>query len=85
MAAKEVTEAFQVNFKKVSMPLLYTAITGKHFGPPLYDSFEVLGKDRCRARLLHAIEFNGGISGKKLDPLAKAWRDRDVAKLLQEV
>ena len=71
-ASKDVAAAFGVPHKKV-IPILYGAIMGKHHGPPLYDSFELLGKDRCRARLLQAIDFCGGISNKKMDALAKGW------------
>ncbi len=71
-ASKDVATAFGMPHKKV-IPILYGAIMGKHHGPPLYDSFELLGKDRCRARLLQAIDFCGGISNKKMDALAKGW------------
>jgi glutamyl-tRNA synthetase len=80
-ASKEVAEAFGANHKKVLIPLLYAAIIGKHQGPPLYDSFELLGKDRCRARLLGSIEFLGGISNKKMDVLTKAWTKKDCKDL----
>ena len=83
-ASKEVADVFKVNHKKIIIPLLYAGITGKHFGPPLYDSFELLGRDRCRARFLQAIEFNGGISGKKSATLVKAWRDKDATEVLQD-
>lgn len=42
--------------------------------PPLFDSVELLGKDRTRARMLQAIEFLGGISNKNLSALTKAWQ-----------
>jgi glutamyl-tRNA synthetase len=80
-ASKEVAEAFGANHKKVLIPLLYAAIIGKHQGPPLYDSFELLGKDRCRARLLGSIEFLGGISNKKMDLVTKAWTKKDCKEL----
>jgi glutamyl-tRNA synthetase len=80
-ASKEAAEAFGANHKKVLIPLLYAAIVGKHQGPPLYDSFELLGKDRCRARLLGSIEFLGGISNKKMDLLTKAWTKKDCKEL----
>lgn len=76
-ASKDVSEAFGVVHKKVLIPILYAAITGKHHGPPLYDAFELLGKDRCRARLLNAIDFLGGISNKKMDALTKGWTKKD--------
>lgn len=80
-ASRDVAEIFQVNHKKVLIPALYAALTGKRQGPPLYDSFEILGKDRTRARLLNTIEFLGGISNKKMDLLAKGWQKRDCKDL----
>lgn len=79
-ASKAVAEVFQVNHKKVVIPLLYSAIMGKLQGPPLYDSFELLGKDRCRARLLNSIEFLGGISNKKIDALNKEWAQKSLTR-----
>lgn len=78
-ASRKVAEAFGVNHKKIIMPILFTAITGKRQGPPLFDSVQLLGKDRTRARLLQAIEFLGGISNKKLSALTKAWQAGDCA------
>jgi len=80
-ASKQVSEVFGVVHKKTLIPLIYAAITGKHQGPPIYDSFELLGKDRCRARLLNSIEFLGGISNKKMDLLAKGWTKKDCKEL----
>jgi glutamyl-tRNA synthetase len=76
-ASKEVSEVFGLHYKKAMMPILYTSLTGKKIGPPLFDSVELLGKDRTRARLLQAIDFLGGISNKKLDLLAKAWAKKE--------
>ena len=72
-ASKDVAERFQVNHKKVIMPLLFAAVQGKKHGLPLFQSGELLGKDRLRARLLLSIQFLGGISGKKMDHLKKGW------------
>jgi glutamyl-tRNA synthetase len=79
--SKEVATAFNVNHKKVVIPLLYGSITGKLQGPPLYDSFELLGKDRCRARLLNSIEFLGGLSNKKVDLLMKGWTKKELSSV----
>lgn len=78
----EIAEAFGVSHKKVIIPILYSAITGKRMGPPLFDAFELLGKDRCRSRFLSAIEYLGGMSGKKLELLTKAWSRRDCREML---
>jgi glutamyl-tRNA synthetase len=80
-AVQEVTEIFGVQMKKVTIPVLYGAVTGKRHGPPLYDSVEILGKDRMRARLLNAIEFLGGISNKKMDVLTKSWQKKDCKEI----
>lgn len=82
-ASHDVAEAFGVHHKKIIMPLLYAAITGKHQGPPLFDSVEILAKDRTRARILWAIEFLGGISNKKMDALTKSWAKKDCKTLMQ--
>ncbi|MDX8431052.1 MAG: glutamate--tRNA ligase [Candidatus Algichlamydia australiensis] len=82
-ASRDVAGLFGVNHKKVVMRLLYATITGKHTGPPLFDSVELLGKDRTRARFLQAMEFLGGISKKKLTALEKAWAAGDCKGLIQ--
>ncbi len=82
-ASHTVAEVFGVNHKKALIPILYATITGRRQGPPLYDSFEILGKDRARARMLNAIEFLGGISNKKMDMLNKSWAKKDGKELMQ--
>lgn len=82
-ASREIAEIFEVNHKKTVMPLLFAALTGKLQGPPLFDSAELLGKDRTRARLLRSIEFLGGISNKRIEALKKAWEKRDGKTLIQ--
>ncbi len=81
-ASKDVAEVFGLNYKKAIIPMLYGSLTGKKQGPPLFDSVDILGKDRTRARLLQAIEFLGGISNKKMDLLTKAWARKDAKELL---
>ena len=72
-ASRDVSEFFEVNHKKIVMRILFATVTGKHQGPPLFDSVNILGKDLTRARLLNAIEFLGGISNKKMAELNKKW------------
>lgn len=84
-ASRLVAEVFGVNFKKVIIPLLFASLMGKLQGPPLFDSAELLGKDRVRARLLQAIEFLGGISHKKMDALKKGWAHKDLKELAKEL
>lgn len=81
-ASREIARLFGVNHKKVVMRLLFAAITGNHFGPPLFDSIDLLGKDRTRARLLSAISAAGGISNKKMQAFSKAWTNGDCQALL---
>jgi len=81
-ASRTVSEIFGINHKKIMMPLLFATIMGKLQGPPLFDSFNIVGKDRCRARILKAIEFLGGISNKKMDALKKCWDKRDCKGLV---
>jgi glutamyl-tRNA synthetase len=69
----EMATFFECSHKKVIMPLLFTAITGKRQGPPLFASVELLGKERTRARLLQAMALLGGISSKKTEELKKLW------------
>ena len=83
VASRTAAEIFGINHKKVMIPILYGSLTGKHFGPPLYDSVEILGKDRTRARFLRSIEFLGGISNKKMDLLQKAWQNKNGIELMQ--
>ncbi len=80
-ASHEIANAFGVHHKKVIIPALYGALTGKRSGPPLFEAVGLLGKDRTRARLLQAIEFLGGISNKKADLLTKAWTKRDCKEI----
>jgi glutamyl-tRNA synthetase len=81
-ASHDVADCFGVNYKKIVIPLLYVAITGKRQGPPLFDAVEILGKDRVRARFLNAIDFLGGISNKKMDVLTKCFAKRDCKELI---
>lgn len=81
-ASREISEIFGINHKKVMMPLLFAAIMGKLQGPPLFDSFAILGKDRSRARFLKTIEFLGGISNKKMESLKNCWEQRNCKSLL---
>jgi glutamyl-tRNA synthetase len=75
-ASHEVSECLSVHHKKVVMALLFPAIMGKHFGPPLFDSVTLLGKDRTRVRFMQAIEQLGGISNKRMDEIKNMWESR---------
>jgi glutamyl-tRNA synthetase len=82
--SRDVAEIFGVNHKNIMIKLLFGSVTGKHQGPPLYDSIQILGKDRTRARFLNAIEFLGGISNKKMDNLKKAWVNKTGNHLIEK-
>lgn len=82
-ASHEIAEAFGVNHKKVVMPLLYVTLTGRRQGLPLFDSVQLLGKDRTRARLLNAINFLGGLSNKKIAQLKELWETKGEHRLAQ--
>ena len=71
-ASRVVAESFGLNFKKHVIPLLFASLQGKRHGLPLFDSVDLLGKDRTRVRLMQAIDFLGGVSQKKQDALKKA-------------
>ncbi|NGX31393.1 MAG: Glutamate--tRNA ligase [Chlamydiae bacterium] len=75
--SKYVATLFDVNHKKIIMPILFAAVMGKQHGLPLFASSELLGKERMRYRLLKAIEFLGGLGKKKLDALKKAVEKED--------
>ncbi|MCK4934928.1 MAG: glutamate--tRNA ligase [Simkaniaceae bacterium] len=81
-SSREIAEMFGVNHKKILIKIIYGALTGSHVGPPLFDSMEILGKDRSRARFLAAIEFLGGISNKKNSSLAKHYAKNDCKELM---
>ncbi len=71
--SRELAEFFGLNHKKNVMPVLFAAIQGKLQGPPLFDPFEIFGKDRARARLLDTIQFMWVVSENKRHELKKAW------------
>lgn len=72
-ASREIASIFDLSHKKIIMPILFVAITGKQSGLPLFSSIDILGKDKTRSRLMEAIELLGGISKKKLKQLKKMW------------
>ena len=81
-ASREVAEIFGIHYKKTMIPLLFASLMGKLQGPPLFDSVDILGKDRTRARLLKTLEFLGGISNKKMQLLKKAWEEKQGKHLM---
>lgn len=83
-ALHEAAEIFGLHYKKVIIPALFACIMGKLYGPPLFDSVTLLGKDRTRVRFMTAIEILGGISNKKLDQLKKCWEKKNCRDLVNQ-
>ncbi|MFA5250049.1 MAG: glutamate--tRNA ligase [Parachlamydiales bacterium] len=77
----EIASLFGLDHKKIIMPVLFAALMGKNFGPSLFESAEILGKERVRARFLKTIEFLGGISEKKLKELQEGLTRKDLSFL----
>lgn len=77
----QIAQWLGVHHKKMIMPILFGTICGQRQGPPLFRSFELLGKDRARARLLGAIEFCGGLTTKQRTTLERCWRDNNFQSL----
>ncbi|KPK32518.1 MAG: glutamyl-tRNA synthetase [Chlamydiae bacterium SM23_39] len=80
-SSHEIADFFKLKHKTIVMPLLFSAIMGKRFGPPLFDSIDILGKELTYSRFLKAIEFLGGISNKKLEILKKTWEKKNFSLL----
>jgi len=84
-ATHQLAEVFDVNHKKVVIPIFFAAIMGKHQGPPLFDSVTLLGKDRTRVRIMQAIEMLGGLSNKLTDQLKKGWDKKNCKELATQL
>ena len=54
-AIVELGEALGLNLRKAQAPIR-CAVTGSLVGPPLFESLELLGRDRSLARLRDALE-----------------------------
>jgi glutamyl-tRNA synthetase len=83
-ASHMLSELFQINHKKIVMPILFGAIQGKKFGPPLFQSAPILGKDRLRARFLNAINFLGEIPNKKIKRLKELMDLGNCSEFMKE-
>lgn len=83
-ASHETAEIFGLNHKKVVIPALFATMMGKLYGPSLFESVTLLGKDRTRVRLMQAIETLGGLSNKKMDQLKKAWDKKNCRELVTQ-
>lgn len=83
-ASHDIAQYFKIDHKKTVMPILFGAIMGKKFGPPLFASCEILKRDRIRARLLGCVEFLGGISNKKITLINELLETKDLTPLFKE-
>ncbi|MBX7067198.1 MAG: glutamate--tRNA ligase [Parachlamydiales bacterium] len=83
-ASHEAAEIFGLHHKKVVIPVLFVTIMGKLQGPSLFDSINLLGKDRTRVRMMTAIDMLGGISNKKMDLLKKCWGKKNCKELVNQ-
>jgi glutamyl-tRNA synthetase len=83
-SSREISEIFGIHFKKEMIPILFATFTGKTQGPPLFDSFDILGPHKSRARILEGIEFLGGISNKKLKDLEEGWAEKQCNSLISK-
>lgn len=83
-ATHEIANIFDLNHKKVIMPIFFAAVMGKKFGPPLFASADIVGKEKLRARFLNAIEFLGGISNKAMKSLKDSWDKKNNIKGMEE-
>ncbi len=69
----KVAEALAIKPRLFNKPI-FVATSGGTVSTPLYHSMEILGPDLSRARLRHAIEVLGGVSGKQLKRWEKDFR-----------
>lgn len=84
-SSREVAEIFDLHYKKMMIPILFITLMGKLYGPPLFESVTLLGKDRTRVRLMQAIELLGGISNKRMSVLKKKWEQKKGQNLEQKL
>mgnify|MGYP000355569954 CR=1 FL=1 len=59
-ALRVFCESHELSPKELFMPVRI-ALTGRTATPPLFDTMEVLGKERCRWRLRRAMETLRGM------------------------
>lgn len=71
-ALRELSEQMEIKLRLFTRPF-YVALSGQTSSTPLFDTIAILGLDLTRARLRHAIEAAGGISGKQMKRLVKRY------------
>lgn len=82
--SRELALKWDIPLKKGIIPALYSSLMGKRHGLPLFETMDLLGKERMRARLMRAIEFLGSLSTKQLRELQKAWNQDCLPKLWKQ-
>ncbi len=80
-----LADKWGLHLKKGIIPIFYGSLMGKQHGLPLFESTDLLGKERMRVRLLRAIEFLGDIAGKELRELQRAWREGTLSEHLARI
>ena len=72
-AVERVAAASELKLKAV-MPMLFLALSGSTESISAFDLAVLLGPDRTRARIRHALEVQGGVSKKALKRLEKGYQ-----------
>jgi len=72
-ALKQLADAMGIKIKPFLLPI-FVAVTGSASSFSVMDAMVLLGSDMTRARLRHALDVQGGVSGKKLKQLEKTYR-----------
>lgn len=84
-ACRSLAERWQLPLKKAIIPIFYAVLMGKRHGLPLFESADLLGKERMRTRLLRAGEFLGPLSAKELKELKNAWSRNQLPAHLESL
>lgn len=72
--AEEIARRWELKIRQVTH-LLFVSLTGAAVGPPVYETLELLGKDRARNRLRAVLDLAGGLSKKAEERLRKRWTE----------
>ena len=72
-ALKALADAMSIKMKQFLLPV-FVAVTGSASSFSIMDAMVLLGSDMSRARLRHALDVQGGVSGKKQKQLEKTYR-----------
>ena len=84
-ACRALAERWNLPLKKAIIPIFYASLMSKRHGLPLFESADLLGKERMRIRFLRASEFLGVLSAKELKELKSAWTKNDLPNHLDSL